>query len=63
MTKPRYDDQLFARCRKADRRRAQKAARIVRLELSEFIRRAVDDKTTEVFEHYEPLTQEARQSS
>ena len=40
--KRRYDDQLFARCRKADRRKAERAARIKKQDLSEFIRIAVD---------------------
>ena len=36
--KPRYDDQLFARCSKADRRKIERAARLSGVGTSEYIR-------------------------
>ena len=43
-----YDAQFFARCHKVDLRTAKRAARAMDMELSEFIRRAVNEKATRV---------------
>lgn len=51
--KARYDDQLFARCHRSDRRKAERAARIKRVDLSEFIRAAVEGAAAVVLEDHE----------
>lgn len=42
----RYDDQLFARCSKADRRKAERIAKKLKMKVSDYVRTAVQEANT-----------------